>query len=94
MADLKANVKLSHCGKPLEMCYFCPVSDLCDEVFNRGAVTVEQSTTQEISQEVLDFYEELSCWALSRIYDLEEQLAAARDTIRRLIKGDAVEWDV
>jgi hypothetical protein len=38
-------------------------------------------------------YEDRYSWALSRISDLEMQLEDARDVIRRLVDGDAVEWD-
>jgi predicted transcriptional regulator len=33
-------------------------------------------------------------WALSRISELEQELGEARETIRRLIEGDPVDWEV
>lgn len=52
----------------------------------------KEPTVRELFQDLLFFYEDRHSLALSRIYDLEEQLAMAQDTIRRLIEGDAVEW--
>ena len=92
---LEANAGLGHCGKLLETCQFCPVFDLCEEVFNQEAVTtVEQPTTQELLEEFLFLYEDRYCQALSKIYDLEEQLAEAGDTVRRLVEGNTTEWNI
>lgn len=33
-------------------------------------------------------------WALAHIVELEELLEDAHDTIRRLVDGDATEWDI
>jgi hypothetical protein len=44
-------------------------------------------------QEIIYFHENRYSWALSHIFDLEEQLSEVRESIRRLIEGNPQEWD-
>lgn len=57
-----------------------------------SAAAAEPSLS-ELLEAILYYYEDHYGWALSRIEDLEDQLAEAKDTIRRLVEGDLQGWD-
>jgi hypothetical protein len=58
-----------------------------------GEAVLMASLTQEL-EEIIDFYGDRYSWALSRISELEADLAEARDTIHQIVEGDSVEWDL